>query len=107
MLQFENRFRADPALLEILVDQSLPTLMWMQGHGVRFLPAFGRQSFKVDGRNIFWGGLTIEPNPENFRKMTEVYKRGCTCVPLAVDAEPSAAFVAWFDQQLQRLVPRA
>ncbi|MDX1297675.1 MAG: tetraacyldisaccharide 4'-kinase [Pseudomonas sp.] len=25
---------------------------------------------------------------------------------LAVDAEPSAAFVAWFDQQLQRLVPR-
>ena len=26
---------------------------------------------------------------------------------LAVDAEPSAAFVAWFDQQLQRLVPRA
>lgn len=53
-------FRADPALLEILVDQSLPTLLWMQGHGVRFLPAFGRQSFKVDGRNIFWGGLTIE-----------------------------------------------
>ncbi len=26
---------------------------------------------------------------------------------LAVDAEPSAAFIAWFDQQLQRLVPRA
>ena len=26
---------------------------------------------------------------------------------LAVDAQPSAAFVAWFDQQLQRLVPRA
>ena len=25
---------------------------------------------------------------------------------LAVDAEPSAAFVAWFDQQLQRLLPR-
>ena len=25
---------------------------------------------------------------------------------LAVDAKPSAAFVAWFDQQLQRLVPR-
>jgi tetraacyldisaccharide 4'-kinase len=26
---------------------------------------------------------------------------------LAVDAKPSAAFVAWFDQQLQRRVPRA
>lgn len=53
-------FRADPALLEILVGESLSTLLWMQGHGVRFLPAYGRQSFKVDGRNIFWGGLTVE-----------------------------------------------
>lgn len=53
-------YRADPALIELLVSESLPTLLWMQGQGVRFLPAFGRQSFKVDGRNVFWGGLTIE-----------------------------------------------
>jgi tricarballylate dehydrogenase len=53
-------YRADPALIELLVEQSLPTMLWMRGHGVRFLPAYGRQSFKVDGRNIFWGGLTIE-----------------------------------------------
>jgi tricarballylate dehydrogenase len=53
-------YRADPVLVDILVEQSLPTLLWMQGHGVRFLPAYGRQSFKVDGRNVFWGGLTVE-----------------------------------------------
>jgi tricarballylate dehydrogenase len=53
-------YRADPALIEILVEQSLETLLWMQGHGVRFLPAYGRQSFKVEGRNVFWGGLTVE-----------------------------------------------
>ena len=53
-------YRADPALIELLVAESLPTMLWMQGHGVRFLPAYGRQSFKVDGRNVFWGGLTIE-----------------------------------------------
>lgn len=53
-------YRADPVLIELLVSESLPTMLWMQEHGVRFLPAFGRQSFKVDGRNIFWGGLTIE-----------------------------------------------
>lgn len=53
-------YRADSALIDILVSESLPTLMWMQGHGVRFLPAYGRQSFKVDGRNVFWGGLTVE-----------------------------------------------
>ena len=32
----------------------------MQSHGVRFLPLYGRQSFNVDGRVRFWGGLTIE-----------------------------------------------
>ncbi|WP_417623135.1 FAD-dependent tricarballylate dehydrogenase TcuA [Parasphingorhabdus sp.] len=53
-------YRADPVLIDLLVEQSLPTLLWMSDQGVRFLPAYGRQSFKVDGRNIFWGGLTIE-----------------------------------------------
>lgn len=53
-------YRADPLLIELLVAQSLPALLWMRDHGVRFLPAYGRQSFKVDGRNVFWGGLTVE-----------------------------------------------
>jgi tricarballylate dehydrogenase len=53
-------YRADPVLIDLLVDQSLPTLLWLRDQGVRFLPAYGRQSFKVDGRNIFWGGLTVE-----------------------------------------------
>ena len=53
-------YRADPVLVEALVERSLPTLLWMRDHGVRFLPAYGRQSFKVDGRNVFWGGLTVE-----------------------------------------------
>ncbi|MCB2059997.1 MAG: FAD-dependent tricarballylate dehydrogenase TcuA [Novosphingobium sp.] len=53
-------YRADPVLIDILVEQSLPTLLWMKEHGVRFLPSYGRQSFKVDGRNVFWGGLTVE-----------------------------------------------
>lgn len=53
-------YRADPALIELLVAESLPTLLWMRDHGVRFLPSYGRQSFKVDGRNVFWGGLTVE-----------------------------------------------
>lgn len=53
-------YRADPALIELLVAESLPTLLWMKQQGVRFLPAYGRQSFKVEGCNVFWGGLTIE-----------------------------------------------
>lgn len=52
--------RADPELTEILVSRSLDTLKWMRQKGVRFLPIYGRQAFKVDGRFRFWGGLTVE-----------------------------------------------
>ncbi len=52
--------RADPDLASLLVSRSYETLQWMQSHGVRFLPIYGRQAFKVDGRYTFWGGLTLE-----------------------------------------------
>ena len=41
---------------EILVKQSNATMHWMRRQGVRFLPQFGRQAFKVDGKFTFWGG---------------------------------------------------
>ena len=53
-------YRTDPELAGKLIDESLDTLQWMAGHGVRFLPMYGRQSFDTDGRVRFWGGLTIE-----------------------------------------------
>lgn len=52
--------RANPDLAEILVKRSYETLLWMRDLGVRFLPIYGRQAYKVDGRFRFWGGLTIE-----------------------------------------------
>jgi tricarballylate dehydrogenase len=55
-----TEYRTDPDLAGILVDQSYPTLLWMRDKGVRFLPIYGRQAFKVGGRFTFWGGLTIE-----------------------------------------------
>ena len=55
-----TRYRCDPTLAEKLVGDSYATLDWMRGHGVRFLPMYGRQSFEVDGRVRFWGGLTVE-----------------------------------------------
>jgi len=53
-------YRTDPALAETLVNESYPTLCWMQTEGVRFLPLYGRQSYEVDGKVRFWGGLTVE-----------------------------------------------
>ncbi|KIC31275.1 FAD-dependent tricarballylate dehydrogenase TcuA [Leisingera sp. ANG-S5] len=55
-----TRFRTDPALCERLVTTSRETMHWMRGKGIRFMPIYGRQAFKVDGRFKFWGGLTLE-----------------------------------------------
>ena len=55
-----TEYRTDPELAERLVDSSFETLVWMRDKGVRFLPLYGRQSFEVDGRVRFWGGVTVE-----------------------------------------------
>ncbi len=55
-----TRFRTDPALCERLVTTSRETMHWMREKGIRFMPIYGRQAFKVDGRFKFWGGLTLE-----------------------------------------------
>jgi tricarballylate dehydrogenase len=51
--------RTDPDLCEILVKNSNAVMHWMNQKGVRFLPQFGRQSFKVGGKYTFWGGATL------------------------------------------------
>lgn len=55
-----TRYRTDPALCERLVTSSRETMLWMRDKGIRFMPIYGRQAFKVDGRFKFWGGLTLE-----------------------------------------------
>lgn len=55
-----TQYRCDPDLTEVLVKRSLETLQWMRSKGVRFVPIYGRQAFKIDGQFKFWGGLTVE-----------------------------------------------
>src|SRR4029450_8726849 len=52
--------RADPDLVELLVTRSLDTFCWMRGKGVRFIPIYGRQAFKIEGKFKFWGGPPAE-----------------------------------------------
>jgi tricarballylate dehydrogenase len=54
-----TQHRTDPDLCELLVRGSRETLRWMRDQGVRFMPNFGRQAFRVDGKFKFWGGATI------------------------------------------------
>jgi len=73
-----TQHRADPDLVEVLVQNSFDTMKWMRGKGVRFQPIYGRQAFKIDGKFKFWGGLTIEAwggGPGLVAAWTDIAKR--------------------------------
>ena len=54
-----TEYRTDPDLTETFVRSSYDTLCWLQTKGIRFMPLY-RQSFKIDGKSKFWGGLALE-----------------------------------------------
>ena len=49
---------------EILVSKSLETIQWLSSHDIKFEPIYSRQSFKKEGKHIFWGGLTLASENE-------------------------------------------
>ena len=73
-----TQYRTDPDLAERLIESSFDTLRWLRGKGVRFLPLYGRQSFAVEGRTRFWGGLTVEAwggGPGLVDSLTEIARK--------------------------------
>ncbi|MDP7668644.1 MAG: FAD-dependent tricarballylate dehydrogenase TcuA, partial [Rhodospirillales bacterium] len=55
-----TQYRCDADLVEVMVRNSRETMLWMRDQGVRFVPIYGRQAYKIDGRFTFFGGLTVE-----------------------------------------------
>jgi tricarballylate dehydrogenase len=55
-----TQYRSDPDMTELLVTRSFETMVWMRAKGIRFVPIYGRQAFKIDGKFKFWGGLALE-----------------------------------------------
>lgn len=39
-----------PVSVISLIGESRDTMRWMRSHRIRFIPMFGRQSFKIEGR---------------------------------------------------------
>ena len=73
-----TQYRSDPDMTELLVTRSLDTVVWMRKKGVRFVPIYGRQAFKIDGKFKFWGGLALESwggGPGLIQSLTESAKR--------------------------------
>lgn len=74
----ETQYRTDPNLCEVLVTRSRDTVRWMRDKGVHFLPMYGRQAFKFNGRFRFWGGLTVESSgggPGLVQALTKAMRR--------------------------------
>jgi tricarballylate dehydrogenase len=70
--------RADPDLVELLVTRSFDTFCWLRDKGIRFIPIYGRQAFKIEGKFKFWGGLTVEAvggGPGLIKMLTEAATR--------------------------------
>ena len=53
-------YRTDPELASLLTNKSFETMKWLSSHKVRFVPIYGSQAFKVDGKFKFWGGMIVE-----------------------------------------------
>ena len=51
---------SDADLLQTLVSRANPTVHWMREQGLRWVLMYGRQSFEVDGKQRFYGGLITE-----------------------------------------------
>ena len=55
-----TRHQANEDMAWRLIDNSRATMVWLRKHGIRFIPMFGRQSFLVEGKHHFYGGVNIE-----------------------------------------------
>jgi tricarballylate dehydrogenase len=58
MLRLTER-RCDAELVDLLVGDSRGTLGWLSEKGLRLRLMYDRQSYAVDGRHVFWGGLHV------------------------------------------------
>ncbi|KAH7371529.1 FAD binding domain-containing protein [Pyrenochaeta sp. MPI-SDFR-AT-0127] len=52
--------RSDPELARTLIEDSNETVKWLTSIGIRFQLSFNRQSYNVNGRFQFWGGLHLK-----------------------------------------------
>jgi tricarballylate dehydrogenase len=51
--------RCDKELTTILVNEAADTIRWLYAKGLRYRLMYDRQSFEVNGKRRFWGGLVL------------------------------------------------
>ena len=51
--------RCDPRLTDILINDAAGVVTWLYQKGIRWRLMYDRQSFLVNGKHRFWGGLAL------------------------------------------------
>ena len=60
MLCRMSNYRTDYDLANIIAKKSYKTMQWLTSHNVKWIPIYGSQAYKVDGKFKFWGGMVLE-----------------------------------------------
>ncbi len=78
-----------------LIDESYATLEWLTDHRIRFEPIYSRQAYERDGRQVFWGGLTlaavgegaglVDAELEEFERLGGFIRYACDCQALCTE----------------------
>jgi tricarballylate dehydrogenase len=51
--------RCDEKLTSVLVNEAAEIVRWLHEKGIRWRLMYDRQSFEIDGKRRFWGGLVL------------------------------------------------
>lgn len=55
-----SNYRSDYDLLSVMTKKSFETMKWLMQHNVKWVPIYGRQAYKIDGKFQFWGNMVLE-----------------------------------------------
>ena len=95
-LQRLTRHRADPDMAGVLISLAFPTMKWLREKGINLVLPYDRQSFLVDGKYRFWGGIIAKAKGEGPELVNALY-RACERYHVEVKYEARARALQWDD----------
>ena len=103
----------DDGMASSLVREAAPTIEWLHDQGVRFTLMTGRQANEVDGKLVFYGGLTVEAvgagkglSDQEFDAAQRVgidVRYGCKVVNLLRNGRRICGVGLWTDDEVEEM----
>ncbi len=103
----------DDGMASALVREAAPTMQWLHDQGIRFALMTGRQANEVDGKLVFYGGLSVEAvgagkglSDQQFDAAERVgvqVRYGCKVVNLQRDGRRISGVELWTDDTVEAL----